>query len=50
MNHIGILRMLPCLLLAQVCVAEVTDQTAKYKVAAGFKLEKIYDVQKKEEG
>ena len=42
--------MLPCLLLAQVCVAEVTDQTAKYKVAAGFKLEKIYDVQKKEEG
>ncbi len=42
--------MLPCLLLAQVCLAEVTDQTAKYKVAAGFKLEKIYDVQKKEEG
>jgi putative heme-binding domain-containing protein len=42
--------MLPCLLLAQVCVAEVIDQTAKYKVAAGFKLEKIYDVQKKEEG
>ena len=42
--------MLPCLLLAQMCVAEVTDQTAKYKVAAGFKLEKIYDVQKKEEG
>lgn len=37
------------LLLGQVCVAEVTDQTAKYKVAAGFKLEKIYDV-KKEEG
>ncbi len=41
--------MLPCLLLGQVCMAEVTDQTTKYKVAAGFKLEKIYDV-KKDEG
>lgn len=41
--------MLPFLLLGQVCVAQVTDQTAKYKVAEGFKLEKVYDV-KKEEG
>lgn len=30
-------------------MGEVTDQTAKFKVAPGFKLEKIYDV-KKEEG
>ena len=49
MNQFGLVRMLPLLLLGQVCVAEVTDQTAKFKVAAGFKLEKIYDV-KKEEG
>jgi putative heme-binding domain-containing protein len=49
MNQFGLIRVLPFLLLGQVCVAEVTDQTAKYKVAAGFKLEKIYDV-KKEEG
>jgi len=41
--------MLPFLLLGGVCVGEVTDQTAKFKVAPGFKLEKIYDV-KKEEG
>jgi putative heme-binding domain-containing protein len=40
---------LPFLLLGGVCVGEVTDQTAKFKVAPGFKLEKIYDV-KKEEG
>jgi putative heme-binding domain-containing protein len=40
---------LPFLLLGSVCVGEVTDQTAKFKVAPGFKLEKIYDV-KKEEG
>ena len=37
------------LFLGGVCVGEVTDQTAKFKVAPGFKLEKIYDV-KKEEG
>ncbi len=49
MNQFGLVRMLPLLLLGQVCVAEVTDQTAKFNVAAGFKLEKIYDV-KKEEG
>jgi len=30
-------------------MAEVTDQTANYKVAEGFRLERIYDV-KKEEG
>ena len=40
---------LPFLLLGSVCVGEVTDLTAKFKVAPGFKLEKIYDV-KKEEG
>jgi hypothetical protein len=40
---------LPFLLLGGVCVGEVTDQTAQFKVAPGFKLEKIYDV-KKEEG
>lgn len=49
MKYFGLIKMLPCLLLAQVCGAEVTDQTANYKVAEGFKLEKIYDV-KKEEG
>ena len=41
--------LLLCFLLGQLCVAEVTNQTARYKVSAGFKLEKIYDV-KKEEG
>ncbi len=40
---------LPCFFLGQLCVAEVTDQTTKYKVVPGFKLEKIYDV-KKEKG
>ena len=49
MNYSGLVKILPCLFLGQLCVAEVTDQTTKYKVAPGFKLEKIYDV-KKEEG
>jgi len=36
------------LLLGQMCMAEVTDQTANYKVSEGFKLERIYTVQKEE--
>ena len=44
-----IIWMLPSLFLGQASFGEVTDQTANFKVAAGFKLEKIYDV-KKEEG
>jgi len=48
MNCPELVEILPCIFLGQLCVAEVTDQTTKYKVAPGFKLEKIYDVKKGE--
>jgi len=38
------------LLLAHTCLSEVTDLTADFKVADGFKLEKIHLVDKKSEG
>lgn len=46
MKKLGLSAVLPCLLIGQACLAEVTDQTANYKVADGFKLERIYEVKK----
>ena len=46
MRNIGYLAAF--LIIAQAAPAKVTDETTKYKVADGFKLEKVYDVQKGE--